>query len=200
MAGFTIVDAGVAGIILVSGLLAFARGMMRETMAILGWGAAFVLAYAMAGALKPLAHEFPYVGALIAGSCELALIVAFLVLLALFLVVFSFFTPIVSSALRASVLRPLDQWLGFVFGVLRGVLLVALIFIAHDRVITGPGASVVENSHARGVFAEVQDVIEAAIPDDSLEWTLQKYAGLVASCIPAPAGEGTAGQSGATGT
>ena len=46
MEGFTLVDAGVAGIIVVSAVLAYSRGFVREAMAIVGWVGAAVLAYA----------------------------------------------------------------------------------------------------------------------------------------------------------
>ena len=44
MDGFTLVDAGVAIIILLSGVLAYSRGLVRETMALLGWIGAAVIA------------------------------------------------------------------------------------------------------------------------------------------------------------
>ena len=47
MDGFTLVDAGVAIIVLLSGVLAYSRGLVRETMAIAGWiGATIVAMYA----------------------------------------------------------------------------------------------------------------------------------------------------------
>ena len=46
MEGFTIVDAGVGVIILLSAVLAYSRGFVREVLAIGGWVAAAIAAFA----------------------------------------------------------------------------------------------------------------------------------------------------------
>ncbi len=48
MEGFTIVDGVVALVIILSALLAYGRGLVREAMAILGWVAAAILAFLFA--------------------------------------------------------------------------------------------------------------------------------------------------------
>lgn len=48
MEGFTIIDGVVALIVVLSGLLAYSRGFMREVLAIAGWVAAAVLAFIFA--------------------------------------------------------------------------------------------------------------------------------------------------------
>ena len=44
MEGFTIIDGVVAGVIVLSAILAYSRGLIRESMAIAGWVGAAVLA------------------------------------------------------------------------------------------------------------------------------------------------------------
>ena len=66
MEGFTIIDGAVALVIVVSALLAYARGFVREVMAIIGWVAAGVLAYMFAPQAEPLMAEIPVVGDFIA--------------------------------------------------------------------------------------------------------------------------------------
>ncbi|MFQ5437538.1 MAG: CvpA family protein, partial [Paracoccaceae bacterium] len=70
MEGFTIVDGAVAGIILVSAVLAFARGFVREVLAILGWVVAAAVAFAFAPQAEPLIKEIPVVGDFLTDSCE----------------------------------------------------------------------------------------------------------------------------------
>ena len=77
MDGFTIVDGVVAGVIVVSAILAYSRGLVRELMAIVGWVAAAILAYIFAPQAEPLVKELPYVGEFLRGSCELSVIAAF---------------------------------------------------------------------------------------------------------------------------
>lgn len=182
MDGFTIVDGGVAGIILISAILAYARGIVREAMAIVGWIAAAILAFTFAGAVEPLVREIPYVGDILGDSCELAVIAAFALVFALALLLVSFFTPLLSGAIRGSVLGPFDQGLGFLFGVLRGMLLVAVAFIVYDRVVTNEGVPSVENSRSAAVFGRTQARIETQIPADAPGWILSRYEALVGDC------------------
>ena len=62
MEGFTLVDAGVAGIIVLSAVLAYSRGFVREAMAIAGWVGAAFLAFLFAPQAQPLVKELPVVG------------------------------------------------------------------------------------------------------------------------------------------
>ena len=55
MDGFTAVDGVVLAVILISAILAYSRGFVREVLAILGWAAAAVAAFF----LTPFADE-PY--------------------------------------------------------------------------------------------------------------------------------------------
>ena len=53
MEGFNVVDAVVAVIIVLSSLLAYSRGLVREAMAIAGWVAAAVVAFVFAPNVMP---------------------------------------------------------------------------------------------------------------------------------------------------
>ncbi|MBV6636717.1 MAG: CvpA family protein, partial [Mameliella sp.] len=92
MEGFTIVDGVVGVVILLSALLAYSRGLVRETMAILGWVAAAIVAFLFADQLQPLVKEIPVIGEFLADSCELAVIASFAAIFTLALVVVSLFT------------------------------------------------------------------------------------------------------------
>ncbi|MEM7710199.1 MAG: CvpA family protein [Pseudomonadota bacterium] len=186
MDGFTIIDGVVAGIIVLSAILAYSRGLVREAMAVLGWVAAAVLAFTFAGAFEPLVREIPYVGDFLGDSCELAVLAAFALVFAVSLVVVSFFTPLLSSAIRNSAVGGLDRGLGFLFGVARGVLLVAVAFVVYDRWTVNDGVPVVEDSRSAVVFARVQANIEEQIPDDAPGWIVTRYEALVGECA-APA-------------
>ncbi len=66
MEGFTIIDGVVALVIVLSALLAYGRGLVREFMAIVGWIAAAILAFLFAPQVEPLVSEIPVVGEFLA--------------------------------------------------------------------------------------------------------------------------------------
>ncbi len=182
MEGFTLIDAIVAAVIVLSAILAYSRGLVREGMAIAGWIGAAVLAYIFAPQAEPLVRELPVVGDFLADSCELSIIASFAAVFALGLVVMSLFTPLFSSAVQRSVLGGLDQALGFLFGVVRGVLLVAVAFIVYDRAIAADTIAMVDNSRSAKVFASFQGSLNETIPEDAPGWIVGRYESLVASC------------------
>ena len=108
MEGFTIIDGVVALFIVLSALLAYSRGFVRESLAIAGWVVAGVLAFIFAPQVEPLVKEIPVVGEFIADSCELSMIGAFAVVFAVGLIIASLITPLFSSLVQRSVLGGLD--------------------------------------------------------------------------------------------
>ena len=188
MDGFTLVDAGVAIIILLSGVLAYSRGLVRETMAILGWIGAAVIAFTFAPQVEPLVRQIPIVGDFIGDSCELAIIAAFAAVFALALVVVSIFTPLFSSVVQRSAIGGIDQGLGFFFGVLRGILLVAVAFFVYDTIFATQAIGMIDDSRSADIFAQLTARIEAQNPEQALGWITQQYQDLGGNC-GAPATE-----------
>lgn len=182
MEGFTIIDGVVALVIVISALLAYGRGFVRELMAIVGWVAAAVLAYLFAPKVEPLVRELPVVGKYMSDSCELSIIGAFTIVLAITLIIVSLFTPLFSSLVQRSILGGFDQGLGFVFGVARGILLVAIGFFVYSTVITGQNFTMVDDSRSAQVFSGVSEDIQNSDPDQALGWITGRYENLVASC------------------
>lgn len=182
MEGFTIIDGVVAVIIVLSALLAYSRGLVREMMAILGWVAAAIVAFIFAPQIEPMVKEVPAIGSFLSDSCELSLIAAFAAVFALALVVVSFFTPLFSSAVRRSALGGLDQALGFLFGVARGILLVAIAFFVYESVVTDQSFTFVDDSRSALVFERFTDQIAARDPEAALGWITRQYEELVAVC------------------
>jgi membrane protein required for colicin V production len=203
MEGFTLVDGAVALVIVLSAVLAYSRGLVRESLAILGWVGAAVLAYMFAAQAQPLIKEIPGLGKFLE-SCELSIIVAFAAVFAIGLVIASLFAPLLSSAVQRSILGGLDQGLGFLFGVLRGILLVAVAFIVYDRAVAANSFPIVDNSRSAKVFASFQTNIDETIPSDAPGWIVARYEELTKVCAaptdaatpapaPAPAAPATGG-------
>ncbi len=182
MEGFTIIDGGVALVIVISAILAYSRGFVREAMAIVGWIAAAVLAFLFAPKAEPLVKEIPVLGEYLADSCELSIIAAFAAVFALALVVVSLFTPLFASVVQRSALGGLDQGLGFFFGVLRGILLVAVALVVYDRVVVNDTIPMVDDSRTAKIFARTRTSIDEQIPEDAPGWIVQRYEQLVGDC------------------
>jgi len=182
MEGFTIIDGVVAAIIVLSAILAYSRGFLREVLAIAGWVVAAIVAYIFAPSVQPLVKEVPFLGDFISDSCELSMITAFAAVFAIALLIASLFTPFFSSAVNKSVLGGLDQALGFFFGAARGVLLVAIAFFVYDTMLTSQDIPMVDDSRSAQVFAQVTGKIDSEDPERALGWITTQYEGLVGSC------------------
>ncbi|MEM9968636.1 MAG: CvpA family protein [Pseudomonadota bacterium] len=182
MDGFTIIDGVVAVVIVLSALLAYGRGLVREAMAIAGWIIAAILAFLFAPQVEPLVREIPVIGDFLADSCELSIIGAFAIVFAVALIVVSLFTPLFSSLVQRSVLGGLDQGLGFLFGVARGILLVAIAFFVYETVAAGQAVTIVDESRSAIVFGRFTDQIEAQNPEAALGWITSQYEALVGNC------------------
>lgn len=182
MEGFTIIDAVVAVIIVLSALLAYSRGLVREAMAIAGWIGATVLAFIFADQVQPLIRQIPVLGDFIGDSCELSIIAAFAAVFAVALIVFSIFTPLFSSIVQRSALGGIDQGLGFLFGVARGILLVAVAFFVYETVLTSQAIPMVDDSRSAAVFSQLTGQIESQNPEQALGWITTQYQQLVGEC------------------
>lgn len=182
MDGFTLIDGIVAAIIILSAILAYSRGFVRESLAILGWIGAAVLAFVFAGAMRPLIAQIPYVDKIIADNCELGMIAGFAVVFALALVVFSILTPLFSSVVQRSALGGVDQGMGFLFGVARGVLLIVIAFIVYDRVMTTQRVEMVDQSRSAQVFRSMSGQLNDQIPQDAPGWLAARFEQLVRDC------------------
>lgn len=182
MDGFNIIDGVVLIVVVLSALLAYSRGLVREIMAIAGWVGAAFLAFIFSPQVMPLIKEIPVVGPILSDSCELAIIASFAAVFAVSLVIVSFFTPLLSSLINKSALGTVDQGLGFVFGVLRGIALIAVAFFAYKTVLSAESFPIVDQSRSAQVFDDMVTSIEESEPERLFGWITQQYEQLVAVC------------------
>lgn len=182
MDAFTLVDGAVALVIIVSAILAYSRGLIREVLAIAGWVVAAVVAFVLAPSVEPWVREIPYLGDLLGDSCELTVIASFAAVFAVTLMIVALFTPLFSSLIRNSALGGIDQGLGFFFGALRGILLIAVALLVFQRAVPEGNVPMVDHSRSVALFARVQSALVANLPADAPDWIIAQYNGLTASC------------------
>jgi membrane protein required for colicin V production len=120
---FTGVDVGVAVLVLISAILATARGFTREVLSLATWAgsaaiAAYMYFYHRDIASQYIKEELVATGVTVIGTFLVALIVLHLL------------TMWIGDLVVDSRIGPLDRTLGFVFGAARGVLIciVAAVF------------------------------------------------------------------------
>ena len=121
-------DVAVVLVIVISGLLAFFRGLVHEVLAVISWiGAVLATLYGFSYA-RPYTTELisvPLIADMAAGTS------IFLVTL----ILLSLLTNFVSRRIRSSALGPLDRSLGLVFGFLRGAVLIAVAWLLFTLVV-----------------------------------------------------------------
>lgn len=183
----TLADGAVVLIVLVSAVLAYNRGLTREALAIGGWLAAAFVAFYFAPFVAPLVVETPYVGGFLQSSCTLTALASFVVVFALALIVLSLFTPVLSSAVHGTILKPFDKGLGFLFGIARGVLLVAVVYLLYDLVVTqGERLEVIEASASHGLISDAAAAIKERAPTAVPDFLQTRIDQLLGDCVGAP--------------
>ncbi len=120
---FGIIDVCFVAILVISGILAYIRGFVREVLSVAAWvGAAFVTLYGYPH-LQPIARahidnrmvaDFATGALLFVGS----------------LIIFSVVASVLSRSVRESAASGFDRSLGFAFGVLRGIVLISLLYLS----------------------------------------------------------------------
>jgi len=118
----TSVDLAVLGVMLVSGLLAFSRGLIREVLSIGAWLGAAAIAMAGLPMVRPLLE--PHVP-----SPEWTDPASYIVVFLVSLIVLSVIAKAIGGAVRSSVISGVDRSLGLLFGLARGAVLAIAVYI-----------------------------------------------------------------------
>lgn len=113
----TLFDVVVAGVVLLSTLLALSRGAVREVLGLLSWIGAIVVAVYAFAPVRPMVTEA--IGNELLADVVTVAIVFFVPFLALKIV-----TGLIGRAVSGGLLGPVDKLLGMAFGAARGALIV----------------------------------------------------------------------------
>ncbi len=157
---FEFADVVVVAILVISGLLAYFRGLVREILSLATWiGAAF-------GAM----YGFPYVNVYVRNVISVQAFADILTGVGLFLiilVVLTLLNHIISSRVRGSALGTIDKGLGFLFGFARGALLIIVVYIAASWFWTEDELSpYLEEARALPMVQQGADILRRVVPKD----------------------------------
>ena len=118
-------DLAVLGVIALSAIFAFARGLVREALSIVAW----------AGAGLTTLYGFNHVYGLVirfVATPLLADLIAAAGLFVISLIVLTILTGYIARFVQSSALSPIDRTLGLIFGLVRGAFLVSLAYLLLD--------------------------------------------------------------------
>jgi membrane protein required for colicin V production len=172
----TYLDAALIAVCFISGLLAMYRGFAREMLSIVSWAvaAAAVLYFVMFH--KPLAEEMAQqMGTQVA----VAQIVVGAVIFLIVLIVVHLITARLSDTILDSRVGMIDRVLGFLFGVVRGFILIVIPYMFYE-------AFFPDTNQQYPWVREAKSLPYIKGTGDSLRYVLESY---LPSTLTAPPGE-----------
>jgi membrane protein required for colicin V production len=161
-------DLFLIAVMLISGLLAMVRGLIREVLSIAGWGAAAVAGLYAFSKLLPvtkqyIANDYVAAGVTVGGAFFLTLIVV------------SIITVKISDTVLDSRIGALDRTLGFLFGLARGLIIVVVAFIFFDWLVPAKSQpEMVRNARSRIVLQNTGEWLKGLLPEDPENTILKK--------------------------
>jgi membrane protein required for colicin V production len=118
----TSVDLVLLAVMVLSGLIAFVRGLVREVLSIVAWLGAAAVSLTFLPTIRPWIS--PYMP-----SPEWTDPAGYIILFLIALIVFSLIAKTIGGAVRSSPISGIDRTLGLVFGLARGAVLAIIVYI-----------------------------------------------------------------------
>ena len=119
---FNLTDLVVLAVLVISGLLALSRGLAREVLSVASWVGALLVAFYGFDQAKPFARRLVQPDLLADLAAGVGLFLATFIVLSLI-------TRYIASHVQESALGAVDRTLGFLFGLLRGAVLISLAYL-----------------------------------------------------------------------
>ena len=117
------VDYIILAILLISSIMGLVRGLLREAIAVITWFLAIVLAWSFAPSLEHL------LGGVLEGS-PMRIWAARAIIFVGILLLGGAVSVVLGHYVRVSMFAGMDKFLGFIFGIIRGVVIVGAFTIA----------------------------------------------------------------------
>lgn len=162
---FNIFDLVVAAVLVSSGVFAFRRGLVKEVMALGTWVLASVFAFSFYPLARPFFNEHIKNPMLADASTAIALFCLAIVTL----------VPLgdyLTSLVKSPTLSSIDRSLGFVFGVLRGFVIMCLLYLGTTFVWPegqGYQPKWLEEARTKPALAYGVEALKGMVPEDPEE-------------------------------
>jgi membrane protein required for colicin V production len=186
--GFNNLDYIIIGIVLLSALLALMRGFVREIFSLVAWAGAYFIAATFYTIAVPTAHHYIKNDTASEWAAKAAI---FLVALIILMVIGHF----ISSLIKHPAVTTVDRSLGFLYGLARGVLVVALVYLGavmilwpdidepqsiqkQDKDRNAPPDTLVD-AKTRPAIAFVADKLKAIVPKEMIDKKIKESEGAI---------------------
>jgi membrane protein required for colicin V production len=158
------VDLAVIGVMLISALLAFGRGLVREVLSIGAW---------VAAALAAL-WGFPYAKDIARKYISITILADVVTATAIFLVtliVCAAISHAIARNVRGSTFGALDRSLGLLFGLLRGAVLICFAYLLFTWAVPNEAdqPTVIKEARSRPLIASGADILRSLLPQGALD-------------------------------
>jgi len=173
-----LIDIIVAVIVIISAIISFLRGFIREVLTIAGVIGGLAAAYFFGPLLAPTFQNWFGVD-LGADKAQklfdlipmdiLATVVAYASIFVLFVIIISVISHFTAGAVKALGLGPVDRSLGVIFGIVRGLVLLGLIYLPFHLLMTSDTKSDLFAESRTHIFIEKTAVFLAGFLPNSSE-------------------------------
>lgn len=163
-----LVDYAVVIVLVVSALFSTLRGMTREFLGILGWVISVFVAKLSAPALEPVISDIINIEGL---SAALSWALPFAITVVVWFVIASLMSP----GLKRAGLGSLDRWLGVVFGLARGYVIVLIAYMTAVVALDGESKlpNIVTEAYSTPFMRQSVHSLSGVIPEDMRDRLLE---------------------------
>ena len=120
--GLNLADWFILIVLIASGIISFARGFTKEFLSLFLWLAAFIAAISLEYLATPKIDEF-------IGNEEISKIISYIAVFVIFIFIGGMIIKFISKLIKWSGASGFDRFLGVVFGLIRGAIVLFVIFL-----------------------------------------------------------------------
>ena len=154
--GLNIADWFIIIVLTASGLISLARGFTKEFLSLFLWLAAFVAAISLEYLATPKINEF-------IGNQEISKIISYIVVFIVFIFLGGIIIKFISKLIKWSGASGFDRFLGVIFGLIRGLIVLFVIFLILPSGLKT--TDVINNSKITPIIQKYAPQIEAYFRD-----------------------------------
>jgi membrane protein required for colicin V production len=185
--GLNIADWFILIVLIASGIISFARGFTKEFLSLFLWLAAFIAAISLEYLATPKINEF-------IGNEEISKIISYIVVFVIFIFIGGMIIKFISKLIKWSGASGFDRFLGVMFGLIRGSIVLFVIFLLLPSGIKT--TDLINNSKITPIIQKYAPEIEAYFRElidnrNVVEEALEIIEPLKQEVIPEPINEDT---------